>query len=362
VRAAAAGALVALLATACGAHGPPTAATYPPEDTKAVRAAQHFLDRWVDADGRVVRRDQGGDTVSEGQGYALLIAVATRDEVRFARVWEWTRLHLLRPDGLLAYHWKGGHVVGSAPAADADTQVAWALDLAGRRFHRPEYTEQARRLAEAVVEREVGYDDHGAVTLAAGPWAVPRGKPATVEPGYWTPTAATDLATLTGDRRWQDLAASDTEHLRALTDGGRSLPPDWALIGHGPPRAIGAPGASTPPQHGPDGMRASIWASCTPAGRRLISGTWPLIQDDAAQAPMARHLDGSIRDGRRAPLAAVVAAATAASAGKQQVAWTLLDDAQAVASTYPTYYGDAWVALGRLLLQTDRLARCGSSH
>ena len=33
---------------------------------------------------RVVRKDQGGDTVSEGQGYELLLAVAIRERQQFA--------------------------------------------------------------------------------------------------------------------------------------------------------------------------------------------------------------------------------------------------------------------------------------
>jgi hypothetical protein len=36
--------------------------------TLARRDAQTFLSRYVADDGRVVRQDQGGDTVSEGQG------------------------------------------------------------------------------------------------------------------------------------------------------------------------------------------------------------------------------------------------------------------------------------------------------
>lgn len=37
---------------------------------------------------------------------------------------------------------------------------------------------------------------------------------------------------------------------------------------------------------------------------------------------------------------------------------TLLDIAQEQAERTPTYYGDAWVALGRLWLTSDRLGGC----
>ena len=49
------------------------------EDTARI-AGQKFLDDYVEPDGRVVRRDEGGDVVSEGQAYGMLIAVAVGDE------------------------------------------------------------------------------------------------------------------------------------------------------------------------------------------------------------------------------------------------------------------------------------------
>ena len=59
-----------------------------PQPHKAgVAAAQHFLDRYVDPDGRVVRIDQGGDTVGEGQAYGMLLAAAIGDSHRFDTIW-----------------------------------------------------------------------------------------------------------------------------------------------------------------------------------------------------------------------------------------------------------------------------------
>jgi endoglucanase len=66
-------------------------------------AVERFFDGYMGADGRVSRHDQGGDTVSEGQAYALLLAAATRDEQRFEALWRWTRENLQRDDGLLAW-------------------------------------------------------------------------------------------------------------------------------------------------------------------------------------------------------------------------------------------------------------------
>ena len=65
------------------------------EDTARI-AGQKFLDEYVETDGRVVRRDEGGDVVSEGQAYGMLIAVAVGDETRFRSIWKWTKTHLRR--------------------------------------------------------------------------------------------------------------------------------------------------------------------------------------------------------------------------------------------------------------------------
>ena len=149
-----------------------------------------FLDRYVRDDGRVVRDDQGGDTVSEGQAYALLLAVAADDEERFARVWDWTRTHLQRPDGLLAWRWADGHVVGDEPATDADLDAARALLLAGERFDEPRYREAARDMKRAIVDGETTWAADRTV-LVAGPWA--RDGTIVVNPSYWSPKAFQQL-------------------------------------------------------------------------------------------------------------------------------------------------------------------------
>ena len=107
------------------------------EDTARI-AGQKFLDEYVEPDGRVVRRDEGGDVVSEGQAYGMLIAVAVGDETRFRSIWKWTKTNLRRADGLLAWRWADNTVTDVNSAADADLDAARSLVLAGRRFNAPE--------------------------------------------------------------------------------------------------------------------------------------------------------------------------------------------------------------------------------
>ena len=174
---------LAVTAAACGAVlavallvRPDGSTRASPDEARA--AASAFLARYVDRDGRVVRRDQGGDTVSEGQSYAMLLAAAIGDRARFDRVWHWTRAHMERPDGLLS--WRPGD---RQPAADADLDAARALLVAARRFNRPGLARDARRIGRSVRGEEstlIG----GRRVLVAGPWARAQ---AIVNPSYVAP-------------------------------------------------------------------------------------------------------------------------------------------------------------------------------
>ena len=54
---------------------------------------------FVTADGAV--RDTGNNDIShsEGQGYAMLMAVAYDDQPNFHKIWQWTRSYLQVRDG-----------------------------------------------------------------------------------------------------------------------------------------------------------------------------------------------------------------------------------------------------------------------
>jgi endo-1,4-beta-D-glucanase Y len=114
-----------------GGVSTPTSTTAPAGTRSPAQLRTAFLDRYVE-DGRVVRKDQGDDTVSEGQAYGLLIAYAAGDRDRFADIWSWTKRHLLTDDQLLAWRWTPtGGVSDAQSASDADLDAARALVLAG---------------------------------------------------------------------------------------------------------------------------------------------------------------------------------------------------------------------------------------
>jgi endoglucanase len=309
----------------------------------AAGTPERFLDRFVAADGRVVRQDHGGDTVSEGQAYAMLLAVATGDERRFDRVWSWTRRHLQRDDRLLSWHWRDGQVVDRQPATDADLDAAHALVRAARRFGRPALARQGRRIGRSILKHETA----GGRVLLAGPWAHGEG---VINPSYVDYRAFATLGRRGNRRAWRRLAAGNLRVLESLTRG--ALAPDWARVDGGGATPTGPPKATdATPTYGYDAVRVPIRlaAACQPTARRIAAAHWSRLRDDPAILP--RTLDGAPADAAGESAAALAGAAAAADvAGDRDDARRLLDDAAAREAEHPTYYGSALVALAYVTL------------
>lgn len=307
--------------------------------------AEAFFERYVEPDGRVVRRDQGSDSVSEGQAYAMLLAVALGDRSRFETVWRWTRRELQRPDGLLSWRWVGGGVADHQPAADADIDAAHALLLAGERFDEAVFLKESRRIATGVLDEET-IEVGGRRFLVAGPWARDR---RIVNPSYVAPEAFRRFAEAFGDQRWEELRRDSVAMMRSLTAGNR--PPDWARLD-----ATGTAVATTGPNASPadtsasglESARVAIrFASSCDASTRALASTWSSAREG---------LEGAH------PLMHVSASAAMLAAGDIERAEELLDEAVQVVRREPTYYGWAWVALGPAMLDAHALRQCRETN
>lgn len=312
--------------------------------------AERFLDRYVMDDGRVLRLDQGGDIVSEGQAYGMLIAqLAGRDALAGA-IWSWTDANLRRHDGLFASRALGdGTIDDPHSATDADVLLALAL-LRSEGPDRAPLRGEGLHVAQAVLEHEATLLADGAPLLLAGAWAKSSG---TVNPSYLMPGVFEALSHLTGDHRWITAAAAATTLIAALTDDGRRLPPDWSQLRDGGLVAVGQPGGPAGVQYGFDAARLPIWfaTACSPGTRRIAAGWWrSVLSRDDRSAPQTLTLSGDTVNADAAPLPLLAGAAAATAAGEQRAASQLLVRAQDVAATWPTYYGDAWAALGPALL------------
>ncbi|SDU83393.1 endoglucanase [Microlunatus sagamiharensis] len=346
--------------SAAGASGAP--GTPDPSPTlrqlTAEEAGQAFLSGYVDPDGRVVRRDQGGDTVSEGQAYAMLVAAAVGDRTTFTSVWSWTRANLLRPDGTLSWRWADGAVVDPESASDADLDAARALVVAGDRFDDPSLTDAGTTLGTAILDAETVETKLGRV-LTAGTWAT--AEPYAYNPSYASPAAYDVLAKASDDQRWAELeegSRAATTRVLAATD----LPPDWAQV-HADGRVDPMPGAAG---RGNDGVRYGYDAtrlplryaeSCSAEDQALAARLAPALGRFGG-SPAARDLGGQPLTADSSVVAVAAEAAVAASTGDQASADAALVRADHLQQQVPTYYGGAWDALGRMLLTDPVLGGC----
>lgn len=358
---AAAGGSVALLAALLGGcTSDPSSGGAPEDFAPAVRevdghtAANEFLATYVEEDGRVVRTDQGGDTVSEGQAYALLIALGAGDRATFDEVWDWTQSNLLRDDGLLSWRWADGAVVDESAATDADLDAARALVLAGEQFGEPTWIEDGIALGDAVLEHAT-IDTPAGRVVVAGEWAT--AEPHWFNPSYVSPATTDILGEASGDDRWEEVEVGSRAALDTLILGGQ-LPPDWAHTDpDGTAYPVGGPGGE-PVQFGYDAARTLLRhaESCAPEDRRVAADLGDLLGDGDVVATY--DLGGGPTSADRSPLMTTAQAASMAADGDSDAARYTLSLAIDIAEETPSYYGDAWAALAPMLLGDPVLGGC----
>jgi endoglucanase len=113
-----------------------------------------FKGRFMTEDGRI--QDTGNNNVShtEGQGYAMLMAVWYNDRGSFDSLWRWTQQHLKNPQNGLFY-WKynpaaADPVMDKNNASDGDVLIAWALLKAGQKWQDQAYLQASDRIQKAI--------------------------------------------------------------------------------------------------------------------------------------------------------------------------------------------------------------------
>jgi endoglucanase len=187
--------------------------------------------RFVAPEGRVVDTGNGGISHSEGQGFAMLLAVHHGDQATFDQLWGWTKKHLqTRGDRLLSWKWQPG--VGVADrnnASDGDVLAAWALARAAAKWREPAYKAEALGLAGDLLKRCV--ITHGDLTVllpGADGFAKPEGP--IVNLSYYVFPAFDELTAVTGRPGFRDLALAGVKLTKRARLGKRKLPADWVQL------------------------------------------------------------------------------------------------------------------------------------
>jgi endo-1,4-beta-D-glucanase Y/4-amino-4-deoxy-L-arabinose transferase-like glycosyltransferase len=202
-----------------------------PTEAGLLLASDEYLSQHFDQNGAFQTSD--GTVTSEAQAYALLRAVWSDDRDTFERSWEWSRSHLINTNGLLAWKWNQ-QVLDAHSAADADTDTALALLMAGRRWGNPDWIAQGTAMAAAIWDHDVAQAGD-ATYLGAGDWA-PGLDVLAINPSYFSPYAYHVFQEVDPGHNWLGLIDDGYRMLfdtsASVLDSQRSagLPPDWLGI------------------------------------------------------------------------------------------------------------------------------------
>ncbi|PHK96780.1 glycosyl hydrolase family 5 [Pseudoroseomonas rhizosphaerae] len=307
---------------------------------------EDFKAKYLLPDGRIIDTGNNNASHSEGQGWALLMAEAYGDQATFNRVFAWTHRNLRRPhDSLHAWSWRPNRpqpVEDSNNATDGDLFIAWALERAARRWHRPELSGRAAAIARDLHEncvREV----RGRTVLLPAAFGFEHPSYTVINPSYYVFPALDAMARLMPNDRWRELRQDGLSLLRQTGFGAWNLPADWIRLSHlsdEPP--LPAPG--WPARFSYDAIRIPLYLA------------WAGLSAEPAARAAARFWSASHPSGYTpawAEFAQDHVAPYAADSGMDSIARLVLDPEAKVSDlprvhAAPHYYAAALTLLARL--------------
>lgn len=223
----------------------PLALASPTENQKLLQESWNsYRQRFIQTDGRVIDREGGDRSTSEGQAYAMLRAVLIDDPATFAKTLNWSENNLQRKtDGKRSdflWVWKWGRddkgnwgVLDRNFASDADVDAITALILAARRWNRPEYLKLARSKLQDLWKLSTHSVPSGSRYLLPGPKEAFVVQPSTIKlnPSYLAPYAFRLFAQADPDRDWLSLVDSTYQVLdKSVQLSAVGLPSDWVAL------------------------------------------------------------------------------------------------------------------------------------
>ncbi len=194
----------------------------------------HFKARFMSRDGRVIDNMNGDISHSEGQGFAMLLAVRLDDRDAFDRLLRWTRGNLSRAtDSLYAWCFRPGEPGGRPGdrnnATDGDLMIAWALAEAADRWSEGAFRVLAAATARDILARMV-------VQVGARQYLLPGAEGfldhATLlnNPSYYIYPAFQALRAVAPSPLWSQLEATGLYLSRAARFGRHNLVADWVAL------------------------------------------------------------------------------------------------------------------------------------
>ena len=216
-----------------------------------------YKQRFMAPDGRVIDTGNGGVSHSEGQGFAMLLALGADDRDAFSALWQWTQTHLARADsGLLAWRFepaKTPPVQDANNATDGDILIAWALLRAAKAWNIPEYAQSSETLRAAIL-REACTIHAGRRVLLPGRLGFQTDEVVTLNPSYFVWPALDAFAAF--EPLWNDVISDGLDLVGAAAFGAWGLPTDWIEVDAA---GLVHPAKDRPARFGFDAVRVPLY-------------------------------------------------------------------------------------------------------
>jgi endo-1,4-beta-D-glucanase Y len=177
-----------------------------------------------------VQRDgsTSNDTVSEGLGYGMILAVYFGEQTLFDNLYSYVKLHL-NANGLMGWHIdaNGNFTTtdgGSGAATDADEDIAFALIAAAKKWSTSSkfnYANEASTMINNMYSKEVEASTY--VLKPGDGW----GGSNVTNPSYFAPAWYRIFASFTGNSGWNSVANKCYDIVNAARNTSTGLVPDW---------------------------------------------------------------------------------------------------------------------------------------
>lgn len=239
---------------------------------------ESYKSRFMTADGRIMDYYQEKGSHSEGQGFAMLLAVANRDERAFALLWDWTRSNLNgQIEGLLAWSWgkrPGGDwgVIDFNSATDGDTLVAYALLKAAHAWNNEGYRKAGRAMVETL-RRRLSVQRDGRLFLLPGYYGFGRGEALRLNPSYLVFPAYRLFAAEDDRRFWDQVYAGGLWLVSESLYGAWRLPAEWVVLEKGAVRLDSAKSVT----HHYEAPRVALYLAAAGEASRMPKGEAALL-------------------------------------------------------------------------------------
>src|SRR5262245_42688115 len=266
----------------------------------------HYSPSFMDGQIRVIARDSGDRTTSEGQAYAMFFTLVANDRSRFDKLLRWTELNLA--EGSLAERlpaWLWGRssegdwrVLDSNSASDADVWIAYSLFEAGAAWSEPRYTRLAERLSTRIADEEVVEIPRFGRMLLPAPRGFHDNGKYRLNVSYLPLQVFVALSEWHRDGPWMQIAVQIPSLVRATSPHGFAT--DWIDVSED--------GTVTPSSHGSyDAIRVYLWVGMLdpemPARSDMLQAIPGMARIvSATHAPPAKVTAAGVVDDPRGPV------------------------------------------------------------